>query len=137
MNYDQAVEQIRLQNAPILNEFEDWLTASGVSPKTIKSHIDNIEFFAQYLVYYEPLKKLDQATEDDVYTFLSDWFPRKAMWASASSTKLNMASFRKFFKFLHESHRIDKEIQADVLSTLKEFKDEFLDAVAFDEDEKW
>ena len=94
---------------------------------------ENIEFFAEYLVYYEPLAKLDEADDSDVYSFLGDWFPRKAMWASESSMKSNMASFRKYFKFLRESGRIKKEVVDDIRETLKENKDEFLEAVAFDD----
>lgn len=54
MDYEQAVEKIRIENSPILDEFQAWLKDSGVKPKTIKSHLDNIQFFAEYLVYSEP-----------------------------------------------------------------------------------
>jgi site-specific recombinase XerD len=106
------------------------LEAAGLSKKTVKNHVDNIDFFAEYLVYYEPCK-LDEADASDVYGFLSDWFPRKAMWASPNSTRSNMASFRKFFKFLVETDRTDEDTEAEVREDLKVSKDEFLDAVDF------
>ena len=134
MDYDQAVEKIRAYNQPILNEFQAWLESTKVTPKTVKTHRDNIEFFAEYLVHYEPLSKLDEADAEDVYSFLTDWFPRKALWASESHTQANMASFRKFFKFLRESRRVDDATEVEVRETLKEHKEEFLDAVGFDED---
>lgn len=133
-DYDQDVEEIMAYNQPILDEFQSWLERAGLAPKTVKTHVDNIDFFAEYLVYYEPLYKLDEADAGDVYSFLADWFPRKAMWASESSTKSNMASFRKFFNFLRESNRIDEDVEVELRATLKEGKDEFLDAVAFDDD---
>jgi site-specific recombinase XerD len=77
---------------------------------------------------------LDEADAGDVYSFLADWFPRKAAWASESNTQANMASFRKFFKFLRESNRVDNATEVEVRETLKEHKEEFLDAVGFDED---
>jgi hypothetical protein len=43
----------------------------------VETHLDNINFFTNYLVYYEPLKKLDEAKSGDVWMFLADWFPRK------------------------------------------------------------
>lgn len=135
MDYEQAVEKIRIENSPILDEFQAWLKDSGVKPKTIKSHLDNIQFFAEYLVYSEPLRKIDEADASDVYSFLVDWFPRKAMWASQSNTKSYLASFRKFFKFLHESQRIDEETKDEVYLTLKQDRDEFLDAVACDDED--
>ena len=133
-DYDQKVEKIRAYNQPILDEFQSWLETEGFASKTIKNHIDNISFFAEYLAYYEPLNRLDEADAGDVYSFLADWFPRKAMWASQSSTRSNMASFRKFFKFLRESNRVDEDIESEVRYTLKEDKEEFLDAVAFDDE---
>jgi len=134
IDYDQEVDKIRIYNQPILDEFQSWLKNTGVTTKTVKNHIENISFFAEYLVYDEPLNKLDEADASDVYDFLADWFPRKAMWACESSTKSYLASFRKFFKFLCESNRVDNDSESEVRETLKEHKDEFLDAVAFDDD---
>ena len=94
-----------------------------------------MSFFAEYLVYYDSLNKLDEADAGDVYDFLADWFPRKAMWACESSTKSYMVSFRKFFNFLRESNRVDDDSEIEVRDTLKEHKDEFLDAVALDDDD--
>ncbi len=45
-----------------------------------------------------------------------------------------MASFRKFFKFLGESRRVDDATEVEVRETLKEHKEEFLEAAGFDED---
>jgi len=134
IDYDQEVDKIRAYNQPILDEFQSWLQNTGVTPKTVKNHIENIKFFAEYLVYDEPLCKVDEADAGDVYSFLADWFPHKAMWASESSTKSYMGSFRKFFKFLRESSRVDDDTKIEVRDTLKEYKDEFLDAVAFNDD---
>jgi hypothetical protein len=77
-------------------------------------------------VYYEPLKKLDEATGGDVWMFLADWFPRKALWASATSVKSYLASFKKFFRWMGETGRVSPETVADVLDTLKEDRGEFL-----------
>ena len=134
IDYDQEANKIRIYNQSILDEFQSWLKSAGVTTKTVKNHIDNISAFAEYLVYYEPLNKVDEADAMDVYNFLADWFPRKAMWACESSTKSYLASFRKFFKFLCESNRVDNDSEIEVRDTLKEHKDEFLDAVAFDND---
>lgn len=132
-DYDQDVKKIRAYNQPILDEFQSWLEKSGLAPKTVRKHVENIDFFTEYLISYDPLSKLDEADDIDVNGFLGDWFPRKAMWASESSMLSNMASFRKFFKFLRESERIDDEVEKDVRETLKENKVEFLEAVEFDD----
>ena len=50
-DYDEQVKAIRAYNQPILDEFRAWLEAAGLAKKTIKNHVDNIDFFAEYLVY--------------------------------------------------------------------------------------
>ncbi|NJP12169.1 MAG: site-specific integrase [Leptolyngbyaceae cyanobacterium RU_5_1] len=132
-DYDQQVEQIRLYNQPILDEFQAWLEKSNLSINTIRSHVQNIEFFAEYLFYYEPLRQLDEAEDGDVVDFLMNWFPRKALWASESSVKSYITSFRKFFRYMVESQRISADQEAEIRETLKEGKEEFLGAVRMDD----
>ena len=130
-SYDAQVQAIRAYNQPILDDFRTWLQQSGRAEKTVKAHVFNIDFFTAYLVYQEPLEKLDEADGSDVWMFLGDWFPRKAMWASESSVKSNMASFKKFFQWMGETGRVSPETLDDVLSTLKEGRDEFIEAAEF------
>jgi len=128
-DYDKEVEAIRAYNRPILDAFQSWLTEAGLAEKTIKGHVENIDFFSEYLVYYEPLNRLDEADAGDVDMFLTDWFPRKAMWASESSIKSNIASFKKFFQWMGQTGRMSTETTAEILTMLRENRDEFLNAV--------
>lgn len=105
-DYDVRVRAIQAANQPILNAFEVWLEQSGLSEKTIQIHVSNIDFFTNYLVYYEPLKKLDEANSGDLWMFLDDWFPRKALWASITSVTSYLASFKKFFRWMGETGRV-------------------------------
>lgn len=127
--YDAQLQAIRAYNQPILDDFRAWLEQSGLAEKTINTHVENIDFFTEYLVYYEPLEKLDEADSSDVWMFLSDWFPRKALWASATSVKSYFASFKKFFRWMEETGRVPPKTLADVVATLKEGRDEFLESV--------
>jgi site-specific recombinase XerD len=128
-SYDARVRAIQAYNQPILDDFRAWLKQSGLAEKTVKSHVDNIDFFTEYLVYYDPLKKLDEADSDDVWMFLANWFPRKALWASVTSVKSYFASFKKFFQWMGETGRVSPETVAHVLTALKEGRDHFLEAV--------
>ena len=129
--YEQRVQAIELANQPILDGFEDWLKHSGLREPTIRDHVDNIQLFARYLLLYAySLRRLDEATDSEVYWFLVDWFPRKALWASVSSMKVYLASFKKFFKWMGETGLVSPETVADVLSTLKEERHVFLRNVA-------
>lgn len=128
---DQRLHAIQAANAPILAQFQHWLEQSGVTQKTIKNHTDNIALFAEYLVYYDtPLKRLDQAHSHDVYRFLSNWFPRKAVWVTETTMKTFFASFKKFFQWMETAGYVSPETVADVRTRLKEDRDEFLAAVA-------
>ena len=129
--YEQRVQAIQLANQPLLDGFEKSLKQAGLSEQTIKAHVDNIRFFGRYLLWYGySLRRLDEATEGDVYDFLEDWFPRKALWASVSSMKVYLASFKKFFTWMGETGLVTPETVEDVRSTLKDSRNLFLRKVA-------
>jgi hypothetical protein len=86
-----------------------------------------MRFFSRYLLLYAySLRRLDEATEGAVYDFLEDWFPRKALWASVSSVKVYLASFKKFFQWMGETGLVSPAIVEDVLATLKDDRNFFL-----------
>jgi site-specific recombinase XerD len=129
--YEQRVQAIQLANQPILDGFETWLRQSGLSEPTIRDHVDNMRLFSRYLLWYGySLRRLDEATEGDIYDFLEDWFPRKALWASVSSMKVYLASFKKFFTWMGATGLVSPETVEDVLSTLKDDRNLFLRKVA-------
>jgi len=129
--YEQRVQAIQLANQPILDGFERSLKQAGLSAQTIKDHVDNMRLFAHYLLLYAySLRRLDEATEGNVYDFLEDWFPRKALWASVSSMKVYLASFKKFFKWMGATGLVAPQTVEDVLSTLKDSRNLFLRRVA-------
>ncbi len=114
-------------NHPILESFEHWLRQAGLREQTIRDHVDNLRLFEHYLLLYaHSLRRLDEATDSEVYWFLADWFPRKALWASVSSMKVHLASFKKFFTWMGETGLVSPETVADVRSTLKEERHVFL-----------
>ena len=128
--YDREVQAIRAANQPLLAEFLAWLKQAGLSAPTIITHVENIELFARYLVYYDPLKRLDQAESGDVRMFLADWFPRKTLWASERSVKAYLATFKKFFTWMGETGQVAPSTVTTVLEMLKEDRAMFLRAVA-------
>ena len=128
--YEQRVQAIRQANHPILEGFEHWLRQCGLREQTIRDHVDNLRLFEHYLLLYaHSLRRLDEATDSEVYWFLTDWFPRKALWASVSSMKVYLASFKKFFTWMGETGLVSPETVAEVRSTLKEERRVFLRAV--------
>ncbi len=128
-DYDEQCEVIREYNKPILDGFATWMIDSGLSGKTVRSHIDNISFFSTFLVSNEePLKRLDEADLYDIRMFLSFWFQRKAMWSSVESTKRNISSFKKFYKWMGQTKKMSADSVDPILKTLKEERNDFIAA---------
>lgn len=126
-NFDDQVKRIRSHNEPILAGFRDSLTRSSLSTKTITNHVQNVEFFAEYLMNYEPVKTLEQTDSADIGSFLDDWFLRKAMWASVESVKAYLATFKKFFTWMRDTNHMTSNAVADILETIKEDREDFID----------
>lgn len=129
-SYDEQVRAIKEYNQPILNDFQVWLEQSGLSEKTIRQHVFNITFFTEYLVYYEPLKTLDESDSGDIWMYLANWYPRKALWASPGTVKSSIASFKKFFQWMGETGKISSEYVDHAIAKLKEGRDYFLEKVS-------
>ena len=108
---DEAMKIIERQHDEIIKAFENFLSESRLSKKTIKNHISNIDFFTEYLNHYasEPseVKSVIDSDGGDIANFLGDWFPRKAMWGitKCSSFKYNIiqkvffiSDYKKLYK---------------------------------------
>ena len=123
---------IEKNNLKYLRDFEVALTEEGLSDKTIRKHVENASFFINdFLNYYEP-KTLDQGILELDY-FFSEWFLRKAMWASKTAYKENMTSIKKFYKFLYKCKTISQEDYQDLEQIIKENKDKWMSLIeAFD-----
>jgi site-specific recombinase XerD len=117
--YERDCETIRAENSALLEEFTAWLKASGLAPKTINKHLQNIEFYVNdFLLHEDATPAADGAGH--VGMFLGYWFIRKAMWASQSSLKENAASLKKFYRFMQERGDIDQEDLDDLNEQIKE-----------------
>ena len=123
--YEKDCKKIKKANKGLLKEFEAWLKAAGLSKKTIKNHLDNVDFYLnEYLLYEDAIEAKDGV--EDVGMFLGYWFIKKAMWASKSSIKSNATSLKKFYTFMHEKGLIKKEELTGLKQTIKEEMPEWL-----------
>jgi intergrase/recombinase len=128
VQYEEACEKIKVVNERLLDEFEGWLKASGLSRKVIKNHISNIDFYInEYLLYEDGTDAKDGV--HGVAIFLGYWFIKKAMWASPSSIKGNATSLKKFYTYLLEKDLINKEDLNALKQSIKEGMPEWLATV--------
>ncbi|MCL1873487.1 MAG: phage integrase SAM-like domain-containing protein [Clostridiales bacterium] len=121
--YEKKVEEIHKINNTYLSEFEEWLSNKGLSEKTIKNHVNNVDFYINYfLCYYDALDVTYGCYK--ISSFLGDWFIRKALWSSCAHIKSNAAGIKKFYGFMLEKGVIDQD---DYENLKEDIKDEMPD----------
>lgn len=126
--YEQNCSQIRKQNKKLLAEFSSWLDQFRLTKKTKQAHCENIEFYINnFLLYEEAIHAKDGA--DMVGVFLGYWFIRKTVWASEYSIKQNIASIKKFYKFMLEKNLITTKQFVELKKIIREGQSEWLGIV--------
>ena len=100
-DFEKESEVIREENRILLEEFEEWLRQSGLKDKTIRKHVQNVDFYINDYLLYDSCTPAKEGVSA-VNGFFNWFFPRKAMWSSRASTKETAASLKKFYKFLAE-----------------------------------
>jgi hypothetical protein len=124
--YEKEVESIREENLKLLEEFQTWLEAKGLTEKTIYRHISNVDFYINnFLLYEEIIKPAEGAC--DIGMFLGYWFIKKALWSSVNSIKENIASLKKFYTFMLEKSYISDYDLERLKEIIKEEKDEWFE----------
>lgn len=97
------------RNCYLIKYFADDLYEyQKLSDKTIQKHVNNVDF---YLNYYAAEYLTDSAeeamNESTLDSFMTDFFPRKALWCSMSAIKEMAASIVKFYKWMNENDLVD------------------------------
>ena len=136
-DFEITCGKIKKENDKLLVKFRSHLVEIGLVNKTIKSHIDNLDLFSDYLTYYEPYRGLSQSESTDVHDFLDDWFIRKALWASPSAVKAYISTFKKFFKWLNMENLVPDEEYQDLLGLIKEEKEAWIEGAEINEEDCW
>ncbi len=137
MNPEEIVEKHTL----LLEKFIEKLLNDGLSKKTIKTHLNNVDLFVNhYLAYYwdDEINKLDIVDlMEAIEEYFSYWYIRKILFSSVSNMKSSITSIKKFFKFLLEINYIDKFTYDLLIDTIKDEKDEWLlEMKRYDEDDE-
>ena len=123
--WQKDCKRIKQQNAILLYQFADALKEQGLNKKTIDKHVKNIDFYINHFLLYE------DATEPEnglfsVSMFLGYWFIKKAMWANPSAIKNNASSLQKFYAFMLESGKIEKDDYQELKDTIKQEMPEWI-----------
>ena len=106
------------QNTSYLHLFE--LDLDGLAPKTIKRHLQNVDFFLNtYLLFDEanPLSMQDGVNAID--DFLGYFLEEKTYFADSTKRSF-VASLRKFYKSMVAHGKITSEQYEDVVESLQD-----------------
>ena len=126
--YIKKIEENKKRNEKYIKEFEEWLNSKGLVKKTIRKHLQNIDFYINnYLTYYD-IVKVEEGI-DEVHLFLNCWFIEKCLWASKNSIKENATSIKKFYQFMSENNYVKKEDYEFLCNDIKENMDEYLSQI--------
>jgi hypothetical protein len=117
--YKARCREIRKVNEKLIFNFEKWLRKKEIKEDSIRSHSENVSFFInQYLLNEETIEAKDGPARINIY--LGGWFIERALWACSSQIKMNAASIKKFYTFLHEKKIISTEALDNLIITIKE-----------------
>ena len=127
--YERECKRIRRENAKLLDDFGDWLAANGLSDTTAGRHRENMKFYLNEFLLCEDAERAENGVRS-VGMFLGYWFIRKAMWASQASIKSNAASLKKFYTFMLEKGKVEKQDLDDLKMQIQEEMPEWLATLA-------
>ena len=120
---DLPQKSILQQNSSYLHLFE--LDLHGLAPKTIKRHLQNVDFFLNtYLLFDEanPLSMQDGVNAID--DFLG-YFLEEKTYFTDSTKRSFVTSLRKFYKSMAKHGKITPEQYDDVVESLHDGSAEY------------
>ena len=120
--------QIEIMNNSLLDGYAAYQAELGAAIKTQKSHRGSLEFFSDYLSRFEN-RDLLTASHSDMAAFMCNWFPDTAMWPCKTEVYSYCAVFKKFYKWLSRAHDYPAESVNDIVATIKEEKELWIDLV--------
>jgi hypothetical protein len=106
---EDNLNKIKVSNKKVLAAFQKALAQSGLSPKMIQEHTQNLTDFADSFLNQQmpPVMLLDISQQDIKF------------YQSSRDHKINLVSFKRFVWFLRDTGRMDWDKIEDVLGYLK------------------
>ena len=128
MDLEEKYNECIKKNNAIIEQFQQSLENQKLSAKTIRTHVDNIEFYLnEYVAYFECENYLASGNTFHIGQFLGYYFIHKCMWSTPASIKTYITSLKKFYAFLLSKQLIEKEEYQDIVNYMKEHKDDWIE----------
>lgn len=117
--YENQCNKIRKDNAECLSLFEDDLKNNGLAERTIRRHLNNVDFYINKFLLREGPLSMDQGMFY-LDEFLGDFFIRKCMWSTPASIKSTAASIKKFYKSMMDHNKVEADDYKQLCEEIKE-----------------
>ena len=118
--YEFLCEKERTKNSKYLNVFKKGLEDSGLTHKTVRQHMDNVDFYVnEFLLREEPLP-MEKGCGSMISMFLGYFFIRKCMWSTPGNIKSTAASIKKFYQCMLKQEMIQKADYEYLCETIKD-----------------
>ena len=119
---EESIET-RKENKKYLDMFLKDLMAAGLSEKTIRNHMDNVDFYLTDYLPFNGEEACDMKEGVETYNlrdFLGYFFIHKCMWSTPNNLKTTGASIKKFYKCMADHGEIDKNKYKELCTLFKE-----------------
>ena len=134
--YEASCRKQKAVNQEFLNLFLADLDAKGLSEKTIRSHISNVDLYLnEYLLRSEIIPMEQGCSFGNIDDFIGYFFIRKCTWSTPATVKSTAASLKKFYKCMLEHGKITPEDYNEVTETIKDCMEDWqADCANFNDD---
>ena len=125
-DFDEEPEEsieARKENKKYMDLFFNDLQAAGLSEKTIRNHMENVDFYLTDYVPFEDDEAKGMKGGAETYMlrgFLGYFYIHKCMWSTPNNLKTTGASLKKFYKCMADHGEIDKVKYKDICTLFKE-----------------
>jgi hypothetical protein len=117
--YEKLCKAQQEKNEEYLGIFERDLMTAGLNQKTIRRHLNNIDFYINtYLLREEPLE-MAEGCSYTIDMFLGYFFIHKCMWSTPGTIKSTAASIKKYYKCMNEHGYVSKDGYKDLCEIIK------------------
>lgn len=114
---EESIKKIKKENQEYLDIFERSLKNKKLAAKTIKIHLENIDFYLNEFVAEHYQKGFNEAHLylDDFYFYLL----KNCLWATSEQIKGVAASMKKFYKSMQDNNIISNAALSEITENIK------------------
>ena len=123
--YEAESEKVIAANNELLKLFEDDLTSSGVSAKTVRSHIDNAEFFINAYLMMGSVREMTEGPRM-AESYLGEFYACHCVWSSPTSVRNTAVSIKRFYKCMADHGKIPRFDYENMCACIKANLDQWI-----------